>query len=326
MEHGLERNQLVSLAEINSAQRAIKGHLHHTPLVVAHALGTRIGGVDLYVKAELFQKTGSFKPRGALNKLIGLTDSEKAAGVITISAGNHAQGVAFAAGVLGIPATVVMPEAAVTSKVNATREYGANVVLHGTSKDLLPKCLELQQELNLTLVHPFDDPLIIAGHGTLGLEILQDLGESPDLVVVPVGGGGLISGVAAALKRTDPKIRVVGVEPVGASVMIPSLRQNAVQHLEKSETIADGLAAPFVGELNLRHVQQYVDDMVVVTDDEIIAAMRLIMERCKYMVEPSGAASYAALLAGKINLAPHARVISIISGGNVDRSLLKQVL
>ncbi|MGO8947613.1 MAG: threonine/serine dehydratase [Ktedonobacterales bacterium] len=321
MEHG----QLVGLDEIMAAQQVIAGHLHHTPLVSAHALGERIGGVELRFKAELLQKTGSFKPRGALNKLSGLTDEEKAAGVITISAGNHAQGVAFAALLLGIPATVVMPEAAVQSKVDATRGYGATVVLHGTVQDLLPKCRQLQQERNLTFVHPFDDPLVIAGQGTLGLEILQD-GGSPDVVVVPVGGGGLISGVAAALKSSDPKIQVIGVEPVGASVMIPSLRQNVAMHLEKSETIADGLAAPFVGELNLAHVQHYVDGMVLVTDEEIIAAMRLIMERCKFMVEPSGAASFAALLAGKINLAPNAKVVSILSGGNIDRGRLKEIL
>ena len=227
MEHG----QLVGLEEITAAQQVIAGRLHHTPLVSAHALGERIGNVELSFKAELLQKTGSFKPRGALNKLNGLTSREKAAGVITISAGNHAQGVAFAAALLGIPATVVMPEAAVQSKVNATRGYGASVVLHGAVQDLLPKCLELQQEHHLTFVHPFDDPLVIAGQGTLGLEILED-GDRPDVVVVPVGGGGLISGVAAALKCSDPQIQVIGVEPVGASVMIPSLRQNAAAHLE----------------------------------------------------------------------------------------------
>jgi threonine dehydratase len=320
----MENGQLVGLDEITTAQQVIATHLHRTPLVSAHALG-ELAGVDLTFKAELLQKTGSFKPRGAINKLTNLSDAEKNAGVITMSAGNHAQGVAFAAMLLGIRATVVMPEAASESKVKATRGYGATVVQHGTSKDLLPKVLELQQEQHSTFVHPFDDPLIIAGQGTVGLEIVQD-GPRPDLVVIPVGGGGLISGVAAALKCTDPSIKVIGVEPVGASIMIPSLRQNAVAHLEKVDTIADGLAAPFVGELNLAHAQHYVDDMVLVTDEEIIAAMRLIMERCKFVPEPSGAAGYAALLAGKITLAPGAKVVSILSGGNVDRSRLKEIL
>jgi len=321
----MDHSQLVGLDEILAAQKAIAGYLHHTPLLSAHALGERVGDVDLTFKVELLQKTGSFKPRGALNKLTSLSPAEKMAGVITISAGNHAQGVAYAASLLGTQATVVMPEAAVESKVAAARGYGATVVLHGTSKDLLPKCLELQEEQHLTFVHPFDDSLLIAGHGTLGLEILQD-GPKPDVVVVPVGGGGLISGVAAALKCSDPKIQVIGVEPVGASVMIPSLRQNAPAHLEKADTIADGLAAPFVGELNLAHAQHYVDGMVVVTDEEIVEAMRLIMERCQFIVDPAGAAGYAALLAGKINLAPNAKVVSILSGGNIDRSRLKDIL
>jgi threonine dehydratase len=321
----MDHSQLVGLDEIVSAQKAIAGLLHHTPLLSARTLGERVGDIELTFKVELLQKTGSFKPRGAINKLTSLTDEEKLAGVITISAGNHAQGVAFAASLLGIQATVVMPEAAVESKVHAARGYGATVVLHGTTKDLLPKCLQLQQEQHLTFVHPFDDPLVIAGHGTLGLEILED-SSKPDMVVVPVGGGGLISGVAAALKCSDPNIQVIGVEPVGASVMIPSLRDNAVAHLEKSDTIADGLAAPFVGELNLAHTQHYVDGMVLVTDEEIIEAMRLIMERCKFVVEPAGAAGYAALLAGKINLAPHTRVVSILSGGNIDQSRLKSIL
>lgn len=320
----MEKGQLVGLDEIRAAQQVIAGRLHRTPLISAHALGERVG-VELTFKAELLQKTGSFKPRGALNKLTSLEDEEKRAGVITISAGNHAQGVAFAAFLLGIRATVVMPEAASESKVNAARGYGATVVQHGTVTDLLPKCLELQQEQHLTFVHPFDDPLVIAGHGTVGLEIVED-GSRPDVVVIPVGGGGLISGVAAALKCSDPSIKVIGVEPVGASVMIPSLRQNAVADLKKADTIADGLAAPFVGELNLAHTLHYVDGMVLVTDEEIIEAMRLIMERCKLVVEPSGAAGYAALLAGKINLTPNAKVVSILTGGNVDRSRLKEIL
>ncbi len=318
------QHELVGLDEIHAAQRVIAGHLHRTPLFSAETLGRRIGA-KLIFKAELLQKTGSFKPRGALNKLSSLSDAEKAAGVITMSAGNHAQGVAFAAGLLGIRATVVMPETAPQSKVDATRGYGATVVLHGTAKDLLPKVRELEEEQHLTFVHPFDDPLVIAGQGTVGLEILED-GPRPDIVVVPVGGGGLISGVAAALKRSDPSIKVIGVEPVGASVMIPSLRQNAPAHLEKAETIADGLAVPFVGDLNLAHVQHDVDDIVLVTDDEIIAAMRLIMERSKLVPEPSGAASFAALLAGKIPIPAGAQVVSIISGGNLDHSRLKAIL
>ncbi len=322
MEHTVGTESLVSLDDIRGAQRAIAPYIHRTPTVTATALGRRIGA-HLYLKAELFQKTGSFKPRGAVNKLRSLSDEEKARGVITISAGNHAQGVAYAASILGIAATVVMPEAAVRSKVEATRGYGAEVILHGTGKDLLPKCMELQAERNLTFVHPFDDPFVIAGQGTVGQEILDDV-IAPDLVVVPVGGGGLISGVAAAVKQRNPGIRVVGVEPAGAAVMTESLRTGEPAHWDTLNTIADGLAAPFVGELNLRHVQRFVDEVVLVTDDEIAEALRLIAERAKLLAEPSGAAAYAALLAGKIAVPEGSEVVAIVSGGNVDRSRLHE--
>jgi threonine dehydratase len=213
----------------------------------------------------------------------------------------------------------------VQSKIDATVGYGALVVLHGSVKDLLPKCQEIQAERGLTFVHPFDDLLVIAGHGTLGLEMLEDVPE-PDIVIVPVGGGGLISGVAAAIKHQNPAVKVIGVEPVGAPAMHRSLEQNAVFHLDKADTIADGLAAPFVGEHNLAHVKHFVDDMVLVTDDEIIESLRLIMSRCKLQPEPSAAASFAALLFEKLSVPHYAKVICVLSGGNVDHSLLKQIL
>src|SRR5262245_48269095 len=256
---GMERRQmrmesendqaLVGLEQLRAAQQVIAGRLHRTPMFTASSLG-KLVGVDLYLKAELFQKTGSFKSRGALNKLESLSNAERARGVITISAGNHAQGVAFAAGLLGVRATVVMPEAAVRSKVEATRGYGAEVVQHGAHKDLLPKMLEIQEERGLTYLPPFDDPYVIAGQGTVGLELLEDV-PGPELVVVPVGGGGLISGVATAVKTLQPAARVIGVEPVGAPGMTESLRQNTPAHLDHTDTIADGLAAPFVGVRNL---------------------------------------------------------------------------
>ena len=317
-------SDLATLDALRDAQRAISGKLHRTPMMQSHALG-RLIDAQLLLKAELFQKTGSFKPRGAIAKLATLSVAEKERGVITISAGNHAQGVAYAAGLLGIEATVVMPEAAVRSKVEATRGYGATVILHGTGKDLLPKCQELQAERNLTFIPPFDDPHIIAGQGTVGMEVIEDV-PSPDLVVVPVGGGGLISGVAAAIKLNSPRTRVVGVEPVGAAVMTKSLADGAPAHWDSFATIADGLAAPFAGTLNLAHVQQFVDDIVLVTDEQIIAAMRLLMERCKLVAEPAGAAATAALLAGRIAVPAGGTVVSIVSGGNVDRARLKEVL
>lgn len=314
---------LVTLDDILISRPLVTERLHRTPMLSSTALGERTGVRKLHFKAEMFQKTGSFKPRGILNRMQKLTDAEKSRGVISISAGNAAQAVAYAARQLGIPATVVMPEAATQSKVDATKGYGATVIQHGTGKDLLPKMREIQAEQGQIFIHPFDDMDVIAGHGTLGIEILEDVPEV-DTVLVPVGGGGLISGIAAAIKLQNPSVKVIGVEPVGSQAMTKSLEQNAVYHLDKSNTIADGLAAPFAGEHTLRHVQQFVDGVALVTDDEIIEALRLILERCKILPEPSAAASFAALLSGKVMVS--GTVVCILSGGNVDRSLLKIIL
>lgn len=314
----------VKLNDILKAQRVIADHVHRTPIISSTNLGQRIG-VILHFKAEVFQKTGSFKPRGALNKLYHLTVEEKEQGVITISAGNHAQGLAYAASLMGINATVVMPQAAVKSKIKATIGYGAEVILHGTGKDLMTKCREIQQERDLTLVHPFDDPFIIAGQGTMGLEILKDV-VTPDVVVVPVGGGGLISGIATAIKSKNPKVKVIGVEPIGAAAMAQSLKQGTVVSLNNIDTIADGLAAPFAGEYTLAHVKKYVDEIVLVSDEEIIAALRLILERCKILTEPAGAAGFAALLFKKVVVPKGAQVVCVLSGGNIDRSCLKEII
>ena len=315
---------LIGLDELRAAQVAIAGKVHRTPTFTSATLGA-MTGTDLYLKAELFQKTGSFKPRGALNKMLSLSEEERARGVITISAGNHAQGVAFAARELGIRATVVMPLTAVRSKVDATRGYGAEVILHGDMKDLLPKAREIEAERGLTFVHPFDDPYIIAGQGTVGLELMEDVPE-PWAVIVPVGGGGLISGVATTVKLLSPTTRVIGVEPEGAPGMTLSLRDGVPAHLDSTNTIADGLAAPFAGDRNFEHVKAYVDDVVLLTDEEIAAGLRLLMERAKLQAEPSGAAAFASLLAGKVRVPAGARVVCIVSGGNVDRSRLKELL
>jgi len=286
------------------------------------ALGQRTN-TRLHFKAEVFQKTGSFKPRGAINKLYHLTEEERKRGVITISSGNQAQGLAYAASLFGTSATVVMPHTTPANKVNATKGYGAEVVL--TEGALLTTCLEIQKERNLTLVHPFDDPYVVAGQGTIGLEILDDLPQV-DAVFVPVGGGGLISGIATAIKLKKPAVKIVGVEPIGASAMWQSLQRKAVVNLDKIDTIAEGLAAPFVGELNLALVQKYVDELVLVSDDEMIQAMGLILERCKILTEPAGAAGFAALLFQKASIPRGSEVVCVLSGGNIDRSRLGHFL
>ena len=313
---------MIKLSDIISARQIIAGDVHRTPLMSSMSLGRRTN-VRLHFKAEVFQKTGSFKPRGSINKLYHLSEGERERGVITISSGNHAQGLAYAASLFDISATVVMPHTTPANKVSATRGYGAEVIL--AEDDLVTTCLDIQKERNLTMVHPFDDPYIVAGHGTIGLEILDDLPEV-DVVFVPIGGGGLISGIATAIKLKKPRVKIVGVEPTGASAMWQSLQQKKAVHLDKIDTIAEGLAAPFVGELNLALVQKYVDEVILVSDDDMIEALCLLLERCKILTEPAGAAAFAALLFGSADIPTGSEVVCILSGGNIDRSRLGHLL
>jgi len=313
---------LITLDQISAARQVIADRIHHTPTISAGYLG-QLAQVRLQLKLELLQKTGSFKVRGVLNNLHHLSMAEKQKGVITLSAGNHAQALAWAAGQLNIPATVVMPATAVRSKVEATQGYGGQVIL--TAENLLDTCLQLQKERDLTLVHPFDHPMTIAGQGTVGLEVVEAVPDV-EVVIVGVGGGGLISGVGAALKSSKPAVRIIGVEPEGAPTMSHSLARGEPVHLDRLNTIADGLAAPFVGPHTLAHTQAYVDQMVLVSDDQIGQAMRLIIERCKVVAEPAAAATVAALLSGKIDLPAGAKVVCLLSGGNVDLDSLQRLL
>ncbi|HET8907749.1 MAG TPA: threonine/serine dehydratase [Ktedonobacterales bacterium] len=318
---------MVTLNDVLEAQRLIAGRVHRTPLLSAHSLGNMVSPpVQLYVKAELLQKTGSFKARGALNKVLSLTDAQKRQGLITVSAGNHAQAAAWAGANEGVAVTVVMPEVAVRSKIEATRGYGAEVVLFGkTPTVLFDHAHQLERERGLHFIHAYDDPRIVAGAGTTGLEILEDLPDA-DVVIVPCGGGGLISGIAVAIKERRPQARIILVEPEGAPTMHNAVAAGKSVPLEKVSTIADGLTAPFAGELNLAIVQRYVDQMVLVTDDEISAALLLVLERCKFQAEPAAAASVAALLSGKTQVAEGEKVVAVLSGGNIDRDRLKSLL
>ena len=314
-----------TIDDIRAAAARIAPHLHHTPLLGSHSL-SELTGYKLSFKCENLQKTGSFKPRGAVNRIATLDPEAADRGIITISAGNHAQGVAYAAARLGIKAVVVMPETAVASKVEATRSYGAECILHGDVHSAFEKLQEVQQDRGLTLVHPFDDPMLIAGQGTVGLELLEKDGAPFDAVVVGVGGGGLIAGVATALSSLAPDTRVFGVEPEGAATMTLALAAGSVVRLDDLNTIADGLAPPFVGELNLAVVEHLVESVVRVTDVEIRYAMALLLERMKLLVEPAGAAALAALMNGKIPVARGTRVAVILSGGNVDVQRLAELL
>ncbi|HEX9888785.1 MAG TPA: threonine/serine dehydratase [Nitriliruptorales bacterium] len=313
---------MVQLSAVEAARAVISGRVHLTPVHASTSIGEQLG-LRLRLKADLFQKTGSFKVRGVLNKLAGLTDDERARGLVSLSAGNHAAALSWGAAQLGLSATIVMPQAAAASKVAATTAYGGTVVL--TDRSLMEGVTELQEEHGYVLVHPFDDEAIMAGHGTLGLEILEQV---PDVeaVVVPVGGGGLIGGVASAIKQRRPEVAVYGVEPEAADAMTRSLALGEPAHLDHPQTIADGLAAPFAGVQTLAAVQRFVDGVVTVSEDQIAQATLLLHERTKLYVEPSAAAPLAALQAGALDLPDGTTTVLVASGGNVDAGVLADLL
>jgi threonine dehydratase len=305
-----------SLEDVRQATALIHGQIHRTPMIESSALDG-IFGCPLTLKAELFQKTGSFKVRGLLHKVLLLTPEERKLGVITVSAGNAAGALAWAALAAGVPATVVMATTAVPAKIEAARAYGAEVVL--VEGDLMAAYESTRDERGLTGVHPFDDLDVIAGHGSLGIELVED---RPDLdtVLVPVGGGGLISGVALAVKLLLPSARIIGIEPETADVVSRSLASGIPEKLPTARSVADGLAAPVCGTHNLAVIQHYVDEVVRVSDTAIIEATRLVMSRTKLALEPAAAAPFAALLEGKVTL--RGLTASVVSGGNLDVSKL----
>ncbi len=317
---------IVPLAAIREAQSLLAGVVERTPILesrpaaraVRRAAGVTLADGNLHLKAEHLQVTGSFKPRGATVRIRHLDAAARSAGVITVSAGNHAQAVAWAARDAGVHATVVMPVGAVRAKVDACREYRAEVVLAGeTIGETWARMEEIRDARGLTFLHPFDDADVIAGQGTVGLEILEAL---PDigLVVVPAGGGGLACGIAAALKEAMPTVRVVAVEPATSAALTRALEAGAVVPVEHS-SIADGLNAPFAGARTLAMGRRYIDGIVLVSDDEIASAMRFAAERMEQVLEPAGAAALAALLAGRVPLRRQDRVCAVLSGRNVDR-------
>ena len=312
-----------SLERLRDVQAGLEGAVHKTPLLPSRTLSDRLG-VPVHLKCENLQRTGSFKVRGALHRMRALTPDERERGVITISAGNHAQALAWAATMTGVASTVVMPEKASRTKVLASRGYGAEVILHGTPGEAFRRAFEIAEERGLVFVHPFDDPHVVAGQASCMLEVLDEL---PDVrtVVVPIGGGGLISGVAAAVGAAAPDVDVWGAEPEGAAAMHQSMAQGVPIHLDTVGTVADGLAAPMAGKLNFELVREHARGVVLVDDDEIVSAMRLLLERTKMLVEPAGAAGLAALLEGRIPLGD-GPVVVMLSGGNVDLPLLGRLL
>jgi threonine dehydratase len=323
----------VGLAEISAARARIGDRIHRTELLssstaarFASASGApAIAGERLYVKAEHLQKTGSFKARGLTNRILTLNDDQRRRGVITLSAGNAAQAYAWAGRAARVAVTVVMPAAAVRSKVDACLDYGAEVILFGAHVgETFAEMERIRDERGLTFVHPFDDPEVIAGHGSIGLEILEDLPDV-DVVVVGVGGGGLISGIAAALKESRPSVRVFGVEPEGSNAVQLAIEAGEVVRIQPT-SIADGLGAPFAGVWTLAMCRRYLDGIVLLDDPTILGGLRFAAERMKQVLEPAGAAALAAVLYGRIPITKGDRVCVVASGGNVEVSRLGELI
>jgi threonine dehydratase len=315
---------MISLADIEIAAGLLRGKVIRTPLIYSSTF-SKMAGVRVYLKLENLQKTGSFKLRGASYKLLHHSESIGPEGVVAASAGNHAQGVALAARQAGVAATIVMPVGASITKQEATRGYGGEVILHGQN---LEESLKVAQDLALAgkvLIHPFDDPDIVAGQGTVALEIFEDLPD-PDVIFVPIGGGGLISGIAGAAKSIRPQTRIIGVQTAACPSAYESLKAGRVVRVEAQRSIADGLAVKQVGQFNFDIIRAKVDDILVVQEEEIAAAILMLLERKKVLAEGAGAITLAALLHGAVTVPPDGKVVLIISGGNVDSSLLGRVL
>jgi threonine dehydratase len=315
---------VIELADVQAAWKVLRGEVRRTPLKRSSSLSELTGG-DFHLKLENFQRTGSFKVRGALNRIHALTAEERAKGVVAASAGNHAQGVAYAASRAKVRSTIFMPEDASLAKVQATRGYGAQVSLGGKDyQEAYELATAHQQKAGSVFVHAFNDPLVMAGQGTLGLEIHEEMPDV-DVVLVPIGGGGLISGIATALKGMDPGIKVVGVQAAGASTIAPSLEKGHPVTIPEARTMADGIAVRTTGDKTFKVIQERVDQVVTVDESEIAASILFLLERAKAVVEGAGAVSLAAAMSGKVDL--HGKqACAVISGGNIDLNLISRII
>lgn len=313
---------MLTLDKVFSAQAVLKNIIRETNVVRAYGISS---DCELYLKPENLQITGSFKVRGSAYKIACLSEEEKKKGVIACSAGNHAQGVALAATKNGIKSLICLPDTAPISKVEATKGFGAEVCLvEGCYDDAYGKALELRDREGYTFVHPFDDENVIAGQGTIALEILNDL-DNIDAIVVPIGGGGLISGIAYTAKQIRPSVKVYGVQVKGAASMYNSVKDGEIECLSSVSTIADGIAVKKPGENTFRYVSEYVDEIALVTDDEVSGAILALIEKQKMIAEGAGATAVAAVMAGKFNLKGK-RVVAVVSGGNIDVTSLSRVI
>ncbi|MFV0496811.1 MAG: threonine/serine dehydratase [Candidatus Fimivivens sp.] len=316
---------MITFQEVSAAKERLSSYVTHTPLLRVPALDGQLG-CNVYIKPENLQITGSFKIRGALNAMLCLSDIQKKNGIVCCSSGNHAQGVACAAKILGLDAVIVMPENVNPVKLAGTKSYGATVLLAGTrSSERDDKANALVQQEGRTLIHPYANDYVRAGQGTIAMEILQDAPDM-DIIVTPVGGGGMLSGIATAAKKMKPGIRIIGTEPVGAPRYGASRTAKKPVWLDHVDTIADGTRTDHADPENFHMIEQLVDALVTVTDDDIRTAMKLTVSAAKIVAEPSSSMPIAAALSKKLNVRPHDNVCFVISGGNVDPTLLKQVL
>ena len=315
---------MITFESVQNAAKILRDKVIRTPLIHSPSLSRMFGG-EIYLKLENLQKTGSFKIRGATYSILINKDKIGSGGVVTASAGNHAQGVALAARLAGIPSTVVMPEWSSISKQEGTRGYGAEVIIEGKNlEESLKKAQEFARK-DKTFIHPFEDRDIITGQGTIALEIMEDL-EDMDMVLVPVGGGGIISGIAATIKSIRPNVKVIGVQSAACPSAYESYHKKEITKVISEYSIADGISVKQVGNLNFDIIQKYVDDMILVEEDQIAAAILLLLERKKILAEGAGAVSLAALLNGSLTIPQKGRIVLIISGGNVDSSLLGRIV
>lgn len=314
----------LTIDDIIKAQRTINGKVKRTPLNHSTTF-SKMTNCEVYLKHENLQKAGSFKVRGAYNKIANLEDSKRKKGVVAVSTGNHAQGVALAAAIFDIASTIVMPKGAPISKIEATKGYGGRVILHGNSfEEAFTKAKEIEEQEDLTLIHAFDDPYIAAGQGTIGLEILEDLSDV-DVIICPIGGGGLISGIATAVKTKKPNCRIVGVQSKAVDAAYRSFRERKLIRIAKGTTIADGIAIKSPSDFTFSIIRSRLDDVVIVEEEEIAQAMLLLLERCKSVAEGAGAVALAALLYRDV-VKKGEKVVLIISGGNVDITILSKLI
>ena len=312
-----------SIDNFQSVLERIKPFINKTPIISSSSLNEKFD-LDIYFKLELMQKTGSFKSRGAINKVLKLTKEEKSRGIVAISAGNHAQATSWACAQFGVKSKIIMPHTASKSKINATKSYGGEVIL--TEEKMMDVCQSLIEKENLSFVHPFDDLDVLMGQGTVSLEVIEEI-KNIDYAFISIGGGGLIAGMSSVLKQINPKIKIIGVEPINSNVMTNSLKSNKPETFDtiNNKTIADTLNAPFAGKITFEYVKKYVDEILNVSEEEMIESLRIMIERLKVVPEPSASACFVPIVYNKLKIPSQSKCLVVVCGGNIDLKKIKSL-